>query len=76
MAFVKLALSGLDGIESSRVNMSGAKVTYDPKRISPREIVKAINDKTYFKAALIDGDAPPPLAGKEKKNCAWYRIFC
>ncbi len=42
----------------SRVNLSGAKVIYDPKRVHPAGIVAAVN-KTPFKAALVS-DAPHP----------------
>ncbi len=57
MAIVKLALSGLDGVESSQVKIGSARVTYDPARITPRQIVAGINDKTSFKARLAGGGA-------------------
>lgn len=51
----------------SRVNLSGAKVIYDPKRVDPARIVAAVN-KTPFKAVLVS-DAPHP-AGPGKSGAS------
>lgn len=50
----------------SRVNFSGARVIYDPKRMDPARIVAAVNT-TPFKATLVS-DAPHPP--EEKKSGA------
>ena len=48
----------------SRVNLSGAKVIYDPKRVDSGRIVRAVNEKTPFKASLVS-DAPNPPGEKK-----------
>lgn len=50
----------------SRVNFSGARVIYDPKRCDAGRIVDAVNT-TPFKATLVS-DAPHPP--EEKKSGA------
>ena len=42
----------------SLVDLKGAKVIYDPKRVDPARIVAAVN-KTPFQASLLS-DAPHP----------------
>ncbi|MEE8434709.1 MAG: hypothetical protein V3S64_07975 [bacterium] len=51
----------------SRVNFSGAKVIYDPKRIDSARIVAAVNT-TPFRASLVS-DAPHP-PGKKKSGAS------
>lgn len=73
---VKLALAGLDGIESSKVTIGGASVVYYPEDLKASDIVAEINGKTYFTASLAsDGDYDPSKEEKREK-CRWYQVRC
>ena len=57
MAIVKLALSGLAGVQQSHVELGSAEVIYDAQETSAARLVSAVNDKTPFHAHLRS-DAP------------------
>ncbi len=76
MAMVKLALSGLEGIEDSKVKLGRAWVVYDPEEVEPEKIVATITDGAGFPASLETDKPYDPAAEEAKEKCAWYKIGC
>lgn len=77
MSIVKLALSGLAGIETSRVDLGGALVVYDPQQLTPEQMARAINAKTPFEARVVTDRAYDPAQFQvRRKQCGWWRWFC
>ena len=76
MAMVKLALSGLDGVEFSRVRIGSASVVYYPEDLTAQKIVDIIKNETQFPASLSsDGDYDPSKEDKREK-CRWFQLLC
>jgi mercuric ion binding protein len=59
-ATVRSVLTGLDGVSEAQADndTQTATVTYDPARVTPRQMVQAINNSTYYQASLSDGSSP------------------
>ncbi len=73
---VKLALSGLDGVEFSRVRIGSASVVYYPEDLTAQKIVDIIKNETQFPASLSsDGDYDPSKEDKREK-CRWFQLLC
>ncbi|HJR42836.1 MAG TPA: cation transporter [Gemmatimonadaceae bacterium] len=47
VAAVKSALAKMDGVAVEQVDIGSARVTYDPARVTPEQIVDAVNDEGY-----------------------------
>jgi copper chaperone len=47
VAAVKGALGRLDGVAVQQVEIGSARVSYDPARVTPEQIVDAVNDEGY-----------------------------
>ncbi len=47
VAAVRGALDRLDGVRVDHVDIGTARVSYDPSRATPDEIVDAVNDEGY-----------------------------
>jgi hypothetical protein len=76
VAIVKLALSGLDGVEFSRVKLGSARVVYYSEELTAQKIVDTITKETQFPASLSsDGDYDPSKEEKREK-CRWYQLGC
>lgn len=59
-ATVGSVLTGLDGVSDARPDRSTqtVAVTYDPARVTPEQMIQAINTNTYYQASAADGSAP------------------
>lgn len=59
-ATVQSVLTGLDGVTRAQADNTTqtATVTYDPSRVTPQEMVQAINTNTYYLASASDGSSP------------------
>lgn len=80
MAIVKLALSGLEGIDHSEVRIGSASVVYDPERLQAQALADRVNAKSEF-VASVQSDKPFDQAAWDArelraKKCAWYRLNC
>ena len=74
---VKLALSGLDGVETTKVWIGGAMVLYDPEILTADQLVNTVNKKTQFEASLkTDGEFDQKEFDKRNKKCGWFRFSC
>lgn len=66
-ATVRSVLTGLGGVSDAQADNTTqtARVTYDPVRISPPQMVQAINTNTYYQASVSDGapSAEPTSSG-------------
>lgn len=49
------ALSGLEGVTVERVEIGSARVAYDPQRVDPGRIRKAVEEEGYTVAASQPG---------------------
>lgn len=77
MGIVKLALSGLAGMEASRVRLGSALAVYDPQRLTPEQIAEAVNRKTPFQARVTgDREHDPEAFAARDKGCWLLRWFC
>jgi copper chaperone len=47
VAAVKSALAKMNGVAVEQVDIGSARVTYDPARVTPEQIVDAVNDEGY-----------------------------
>lgn len=47
VAAVKSALGKMDGVAVEQVDIGSARLTYDPARVTPEQIVDAVNDEGY-----------------------------
>lgn len=68
MAIVKLALSGLAGVEQTHVALGSATVVYDAQQQSASGLVAAVNAKTPFRATLRDDRVLPPSGASPKSE--------
>lgn len=61
-ATVGSVLTGLDGVSDARPDRSTrtVAVTYDPARVTPEQMIQAINTNTYYQASAADGSTPAP----------------
>jgi len=73
---VKLALSGLEGIEESKVKLGRAWVVYDPEALKAEKIADTITEESGFQATLSTDKPYDPEAEEPKEKCAWYKIGC
>ena len=73
---VKLALSGLDGVEFSKVKLGSASVVYYPEDLTAQNIVDTISKETEFPASLSSDGDYDPSKDKMKEECPWYRMSC
>ena len=76
MGITKLALSKLAGVKSSKVSVSKAQavVVYDPREVSPEEMVRAINEGTTFRARIVA--VREPTAMDDEEDCLILGWFC
>lgn len=53
-------MAGLDGVIRAQADTETqtAIVTYDPARVTPQQMVQAINANTYYQASVFDGASP------------------
>ncbi len=69
-ATVGSVLTGLDGVSDARPDRSTETVaiTYDPARVTPEQMIQAINTNTYYQASAADGSALAPGAAPAQTN--------
>lgn len=69
-ATVRSVLAGLDGVSRAQADTDTqtATVTYDPARVTPQQMVQAINTNTYYQASVFDGASPPGPAPTAPQN--------
>ena len=74
MGITKLALSKLAGVKSSKVSVSKAEavVVFDPREVSPEEMVRAINEGTAFRSAVVAVREPSAM----EEDCLFLGLFC
>ena len=72
VAHVEKAASRLAGVESCRVNLATGRavVQYDPSRVSPELVAKAITDSGYAANPLSDTQLAPSRSGDAKHAAA------
>jgi copper chaperone CopZ len=72
-ATVRSVLTGLDGVTHAEADNTTetATVTYDPTRVSPQQMVQAINTNTYYQASLFDGPVPTASSQNEASSALW-----
>jgi copper chaperone len=52
VAAVRGALTRLEGVQVSDVAIGSARLEYDPSRVTPTDIVEAVNDEGYPATAV------------------------
>jgi copper chaperone CopZ len=69
-ATVRSVLTGLDGVTHAEADNTTetATVTYDPTRVSPQQMVQAINTNTYYQASVSDGASPARPSSAPPQN--------
>jgi copper chaperone CopZ len=69
-------LEKLEGIDSVRVTLDPGRaiVIFDPARVRPEEMVRAIHEQTPFGASVlgIEEASEAPAAA----DCGWFGLFC
>lgn len=67
---VRSVLAGLDGVSRAQadIDTQTATVTYDPARVTPQQMVQAINTNTYYQASVFDGASPAGPAPMPPQN--------
>ncbi len=74
---VERALGGLDGVTSANVNFAAerARVAFDPTRIGPERLVKAVRDAGYEAAPVVEAmDTRATSPEDEQKRRAYLAL--
>lgn len=67
-------MSGLTGVKETEINLTDAKVIFDPQITDANQIAETINNETNFQASVVTVKDYQRKAAQNK--CEWYEIFC